>query len=39
MKVTKKYDLLVTGTVQIVAIDNNFKVRRIKTILKNKFFL
>ena len=35
----KKYDLLVTGTFQIVAIDNNFKVRRIKTILKNKFFL
>ena len=35
----KKYDLLVTGIVQIVAIDNNFKVRRIKSVLKNKFFL
>jgi acyl-CoA thioesterase FadM len=35
----KTNDLLVTGIVQIVAIDNNFKVKRIKSVLKNKFFL
>ena len=35
----KKFDLLVSGTVQIVAIDNNFRVKRIKLILKNNFFL
>ena len=34
----KKFDLLVSGTVQIVAIDNNFRVKRIKLILKNNFF-
>ena len=34
----KKFDLLVSGTVQIVAIDNNFRVKRIKLILKNIFF-
>ena len=31
-------ELLVTGTIQIVAIDNEFKVKRITKILNNKFF-
>ena len=35
----KSYKLLVTGSVQIVAVDCNFKVKRIKLILKNNFFL
>jgi hypothetical protein len=30
--------LLVTGYFQIVAVDSNFKVRRINNILKNSFF-
>jgi len=32
------YSLLVTGYFQIVAVDSNFKVRRINNILKNAFF-
>ena len=31
-------DLLVTGLFQIVAVNDNFKVKRIKSILKSKFF-
>jgi len=31
-------DLLVTGLFQIVAVNDNFKVKRIKSILKNNFF-
>ena len=34
----KRFDLLVSGAVQIVAIDSNFKVKRIKLILNNSFF-
>ena len=32
-------DLLVTGSFQIVAVDNDFKVKRIKSILKSNFFI
>ena len=31
-------ELLVTGIIQIVAVDNEFKVKRITKILNNKFF-
>ena len=31
-------NLLVTGLFQIVAVNDNFKVKRIKSILKNNFF-
>ena len=31
-------DLLVTGLFQIVAVNDNFKVKRIKSILQNNFF-
>ena len=31
-------DLLVTGLFQIVAVNDNFKVKRIKTILQSNFF-
>ena len=34
----KSYDFLVLGVIQIVAIDSDFKVRRIKLILNNSFF-
>ena len=34
----KKFDLLVSGTIQIVAINNEFKVKRINKILNNEFF-
>ena len=34
----KSYELLVSGVIKIVAIDSNFKVKRIKLILKNNFF-
>ena len=36
--VSKEYDLLVTGIIQIVAINNEFKVKRINKFLNNKFF-
>ena len=32
-------DLLVTGVFQIVAVDSNFKVKRIKSILQSNFFI
>ena len=38
MNVSKEYELLVKGTIQIVAINNEFKVKRINKILNNKFF-
>ena len=34
----KSYEFLVLGVFQIVAIDSDFKVRRIKLILNNSFF-
>ena len=34
----KKNELLVSGTIQIVAINLDFKVKRINQILNNKFF-
>ena len=34
----EKDELLVSGTIQIVAINKEFKVKRINKILKNKFF-
>ena len=34
----KSYEFLVLGVIQIVAIDSDFKVRRIKLILNNSFF-
>ena len=36
--VDKKNELLVSGTIQLVAINNEFKVKRIKKILNSKFF-
>ena len=36
--VSEEYDLLVTGNIQIVAINNEFKVKRINKFLNNKFF-
>ena len=38
MDVDKEYELLVTGIIQIVAVNNEFKVKRINEILNNKFF-
>ena len=38
MNVDEEYELLVKGTIQIVAINNEFKVKRITKILNNKFF-
>ncbi len=38
MNVDEAYELLVKGTIQIVAINNEFKVKRINKILNNKFF-
>tara|TARA_Y100000766_G_C18665848_1_gene487496 strand:+ start:276 stop:749 length:474 start_codon:yes stop_codon:yes gene_type:complete len=38
MNVNEEYELLVKGIVQIVAINNEFKVKRINKILNNKFF-
>ena len=38
MNVDEEYELLVKGTIQIVAINNEFKVKRINKILNNKFF-
>ena len=34
----EKNELLVSGTIQIVAINKEFKVKRINKILNNKFF-
>ena len=34
----KNYELLVSAIIKIVAIDNSFKVKRIKSILNNSFF-
>ena len=34
----KTKELLVSGVIQIVAMNSNFKVRRINKILKNPFF-
>ena len=34
----KKYELLVSGTIQIVAINKEFKVKRINQIINCKFF-
>ncbi len=34
----KSYEFLVLGVIQIVAIDSDFKVKRIKLILNNSFF-
>ena len=34
----KSYEFLVLGVIKIVAIDSDFKVRRIKLILNNSFF-
>ena len=36
--IEKKNELLVSGTIQIVAINNEFKVKRINQILNNEFF-
>ena len=38
MNVDEEYELLVKGIIQIVAINNEFKVKRINKILNNKFF-
>ena len=38
MNVDEEYELLVSGTIQIVAINNEFKVKRINQILNCKFF-
>ena len=38
MNVDEEYELLVKGIIQIVAINNEFKVKRIHKILNNKFF-
>ena len=38
MNVDEEYELLVKGNIQIVAINNEFKVKRINKILNNKFF-
>jgi len=38
LEVDKRSELLVSGNVQIVAIDKAFKVKRIKKILNNEFF-
>ena len=38
MDMNEEYELLVTGFIQIVAINNEFKVKRIKNILNTKFF-
>lgn len=38
MNLDEEYELLVKGIIQIVAINNEFKVRRINKILNNKFF-
>ncbi len=37
-KIKEKDELLVSGTIQIVAINKEFKVKRINKILKSKFF-
>ncbi len=37
-EIEKKNELLVSGTIQIVAINKEFKVKRINKILKSKFF-
>jgi len=34
----KRYELLVSGVIKIVAINSIFKVKRIKLILNNSFF-
>ena len=36
--IDKKNELLVSGTIQIVAVNKEFKVKRINKILKNPFF-
>ena len=36
--IEKKIELLVSGTIQIVAINNEFKVKRINKIMNNEFF-
>jgi len=36
--VSEEYDLLVTGIIQIVAINNEFKVKKINKFLNNRFF-
>ena len=38
MNLDEEYELLVKGIIQIVAINNEFKVKRINKILNNKFF-
>ena len=35
---SEEYNLLVTGIIQVVAINNEFKVKRINKFLNNKFF-
>ena len=37
-EIEEKNELLVSGTIQIVAINKEFKVKRINKILKSKFF-
>ena len=37
-EIKEKNELLVSGTIQIVAINKEFKVKRINKILKSKFF-
>ena len=37
-EIKEKNELLVSGTIQIVAINNEFKVKRINKILTSKFF-
>ena len=37
-EIKEKDELLVSGTIQIVAINKEFKVKRINNILKSKFF-
>ena len=37
-EIEEKKELLVSGTIQIVAINKEFKVKRINKILKSKFF-
>ena len=38
MNLDEEYELLVKGIIQIVAINNEFKVKRIHKVLNNKFF-
>ena len=38
MNLEEEYELLVKGIIQIVAINNEFKVKKIHKVLNNKFF-